>query len=315
MRAAASVLVLAILALIPLVLHSEYVVNLFILFFLYVIVAQSWNLLGGFAGQVSLGHSAFFGTGALVTRLLWVSHVPIVFALAAGGLGAMMLAALVGSPCLRMRSAYFPIGTLALAMIAQITVANIFPLPGSLSSEYLKGYTIFPRYYLALLVATLAVVVVFRFARSCAGLALVAIRDDEGAAEAMGVRTTRYKILALMVSSLFAGLGGGIFAFHQISYYYYAPFELSWSFLPTLTTFIGGLGTVGGPVLGAACFLGLSEVFALSLGEIHMVVFAFTFILVVLFVPGGLMSVNDRFRTLPAGLARRLGSLRRKAGG
>lgn len=289
-----------IFALLPALVRSEYILNLFLMFFLYVIVAQSWNLLGGFTGQVSLGHSAFFGTGALITRLLWTASVPIVPALIAGSLGSVALALLVGVPCLRMRSAYFPIGTLALAMIAQITVANIFPLPGSLSSGYLVSYSILSRYYLALLVAALTVAVVYWIVRSRAGLALVGIRDDEAAAEAMGVRTFRHKVFALVVSSLLVGLGGGIFAYHQVSYYYYAPFELSWSFLPTLTTFIGGLGTIAGPIVGAACFLGLSELFAISLGEVHIVVFAFTFILVVLFVPGGLMSISTKIRGLIA---------------
>jgi branched-chain amino acid transport system permease protein len=297
--------VLLILAVPPLVVHSEYVLNLFLMYFLYVIVAQSWNLLGGFTGQVSLGHSAFFGIGAIVTRLLWTADVPIILALIAGSAGAVLLAAIVGIPCLRMRSAYFPIGTLALAMIAQITVGNLFPVPGSLSSAYLAGYKISSRYYIALAVAALTVVVVYRIVHSRTGLALVGIRDDEAAAEAMGVRTFRYKVLALMVSSALVGLGGGIFAYHQVSYYYYAPFELSWSFLPTLTTFIGGLGTIAGPIVGAACFLGLSEIFAISLGEIHMLVFAFTFILVVLFVPGGLMSVSAKVRSLALKLVRR----------
>jgi branched-chain amino acid transport system permease protein len=278
----------------PLIVRSEYILNLLLMFFLYIIVAQSWNLLGGFTGQVSLGHSAFFGTGALITRLLWTAGLPIVPSLISGGLGSVVLASLVGVPCLRMRSAYFPIGTLALAMIAQITVGNIFPIPGSLTSEYLVGYTIFSRYYLALIVAVLTVAIVSWIVRSRTGLALVGIRDDEAAAEAVGVKTFKHKIFALVVSSLLAGLGGGIFAYHQVSYYYYAPFELSWSFLPTLTTFIGGLGTIPGPIVGAACFLGLSELFAISLGEVHIIVFALTFILVVLFVPGGLMSISTQ---------------------
>jgi len=289
---------LLLLAMPPLFVRSEYVLNLFLMYFLYVIIAQSWNLLGGFTGQVSLGHSAFFGIGAIVTRLLWTADVPIIVALIAGGAGAVLLAAIVGIPCLRMRSAYFPIGTLALAMIAQITVGNLFPVPGSLSSDYLAGYKISSRYYIALAVAALTVAVVYRIVHSRIGLALVGIRDDEAAAEAMGVRTFRYKVFSLMVSSALVGMGGGIFAYHQVSYYYYAPFELSWSFLPTLTTFIGGLGTIAGPIVGAACFLGLSEIFAITLGEIHMLVFAFTFILVVLFAPGGLMSVSAKVRGL-----------------
>ena len=167
--------------LLPALIRSEYVLNLLLMFFLYVIVAQSWNLLGGFTGQVSLGHSAFFGTGALITRLLWTANLPIVPSLIAGSLSSVALAALVGVPCLRMRSAYFPIGTLALAMIAQITVANIFPLPGSLSSEYLVGYTILSRYYLALLVAMLTVAVVYWIVHSRTGLALVGIHPRRGA--------------------------------------------------------------------------------------------------------------------------------------
>jgi branched-chain amino acid transport system permease protein len=293
-------------AFLPPFVRSEYILNLFLMFFLYIIVAQSWNLLGGFTGQVSLGHSAFFGTGALITRLLWTAGTPIVPALIAGSLGSVALALIVGVPCLRMRSAYFPIGTLALAMIAQITVANIFPVPGSLSSSYLSGYNMLNRYYLALLAAALTVGLVHWIVRSRTGLALVGIRDDEAAAEAMGVRTFRHKVFALVVSSLLVGLGGGIFAYHQVSYYFYAPFELSWSFLPTLTTFIGGLGTIAGPILGAACFLGLSELFAISLGEVHILVFAFTFILVVLFVPGGLMSISTRIRGLTAKIMGRL---------
>ncbi len=291
--------------LVPSFIRSEYALNLLLTFFLYVVIAQSWNLLGGFTGQVSLGHSAFFGTGALTTRLLWTSGLPIVPSLLIGSLSSVALAVLVGVPCLRMRSAYFPIGTLALAMIAQITVANIFPLPGSLSSGYLVGYSLPNRYYLALAVAILTVSVVYWIVRSRTGLALVGIRDDEAAAEAMGVRTFRHKVFALIVSSLLVGMGGGVFAYHQVSYYYYAPFELSWSFLPTLTTFIGGLGTIAGPIVGAACFLGLSELFAISLGEVHMVVFAFTFILVVLFVPGGLMSINTKVRSLATRVVRR----------
>jgi branched-chain amino acid transport system permease protein len=288
----------ALAGLVPLVVGSEYILNTLVLYFIYVIVAQSWNLLGGFAGQLSLGHSAFFGMGALITRLLWVGKMPILLALAGGGVASVLLAAIVGIPSLKMRSGYFAIGTLALAMIAQTTVANIFPLPSSLSSEYLAEYSLLARYYLAFAVAIFTVLIVYIVVISRKGLALVAIRDDEGAAEAMGVKTFGHKILALLLSSFLAGLGGGVFAYHQVSYYYYGPFELSWAFLPTLTTFIGGLGTISGPIVGSALFLAMSEVFAVSLGAVHVLIFGFTFILVVLFLPGGLMSISTGIRAL-----------------
>jgi branched-chain amino acid transport system permease protein len=283
---------------VPLLTRSEYFVNLLVMFFLYVTISQSWNLQGGFNGQISLGHSAFFGTGALVTRLLWMSKIPILLATIGGGLSSIILAGIVGIPCLRMKRGYFPIGTLGLAIIAQITVGNMLPVPGSLPSEYIVGYSLSSRYYLALSVAILGLLVVYSVVRSRTGLALVAIRDDEEAAEAVGVKTFRYKVKALLISSFLAGLGGGVFAYHQVSYYYQSPFELSWSFLPTLTTFIGGMGTILGPILGSVCFLALNELFAFTLGEIHLVIFGFTFIMIVLFLPGGLMSIPDKFRSL-----------------
>jgi len=293
-RLVPALFLILVLLYLPTRIKSEYFINLMITLFLYVTVSQSWNLLGGFTGQISLGHSAFFGMGALIARLLWVGHMPILLALIGGGISSTLLAGIVGIPCLRMKSAYFPIGTLALSIIAQIAVGNIFPVPGSLASEYIVGYQISPRYYLALFIAVLTLLVVYYLTRSRAGLAFVAIRDDEGAAEAMGVKTFRYKILALLVSSFLAGLAGGIFAYHQVSYYYYSPFELSWSFLATLTTFIGGLGTLVGPVLGSICFLALNELFAITLGAIHMLIFGFVFVLIVLFLPGGLMSIPEK---------------------
>lgn len=280
-----------LLACLPLVTKSEYFITQMIMLFLYITLSQSWNLLGGFTGQISLGHAALFGMGVLVTRLLWVAKTPVLLASFAGGISSMLLAGVVGIPCLRMKRGYFPIGTLALAIIGQITIGNILPLPTYLPGEYMGGYTLSSRYYLALAVGILNLLIVYYTVGSRTGLALVAIRDDEAAAEAMGVKTFRYKALALLISGFLAGLTGSVYAYHQVSFYYQSAFELSWSFLPTLTTFIGGLGTIIGPVLGSICFLVLNEVFAITLGEIHLVIFGFTFILIVLFAPGGLMSI------------------------
>jgi branched-chain amino acid transport system permease protein len=289
--------VVGLSASVPWLTKSEYFINLLVMLFLYVILSQSWNLQGGFNGQISLGHSAFFGIGALITRLLWMSKIPILLAIVGGGLSSILLAGIVGIPCLRMRRGYFPIGTLGLAIIAQITVGNILPVPGSLPGEYLVSYSLSSRYYLAFAVAILSILVVHSVIRSRTGWALVAIRDDEEAAEAVGIKTFGFKVKALLISGFLAGLGGGVFAYHQVSYYYQSPFELSWSFLPTLTTFIGGLGTILGPIVGSVCFLALNELFAFTLGEIHLVIFGFTFIMIVLFFPGGLMSIPGKVRS------------------
>lgn len=300
--------IIAVVGLFPLFIEYEYVVSLLITLFIYITIAESWNLLGGYTGQISLGHSAFFGLGALGTRLLWVAHVPIAAAVILGGFSSALLAVVVGVPCLRMRSAYFPIGTLALSMIALLTVANLFPIPGALPKDFLDAYNIYSRYYLGVAVVVPSVLVVYGMVNSRAGLAIVAIRDNEQAAMAIGVRTLPYKVLSLVLSSFLAGLGGGIYAYQHVSYYYDTPFDLIWSFTPTLTTFIGGLGTIVGPVIGSVCFLLLNELFAVTLGEVHVLIFGLSFILIVLFLPGGLMSIKEIFSSRSKA-ARRKGPL------
>ena len=276
----------------PFIVKSQYFLSLMITLFIYVILAESWNLLGGYTGQVSLGHGAFFGVGALVARLLWIHKVPILLSLPLGGLAAALLAAIVGIPCFRMRLAYFPIGTLALSMIALLTVSNLFIAAGALSPELLKSYEIFSRYYIALFIVLLTMIAIYYLVRSRPGLAIMAIRDNEKAAAAIGIKTLKYKTLALLVSTFLAGLAGGIYAYQHVSYYYDAPFDLAWSFTPPLTTFIGGISTMAGPIVGSVCFLALSEIFAVTLGAVHVLIFGFCFILIVLFLPGGLLSIK-----------------------
>ncbi len=113
------------LALLPLVIATEYILNLIILVSLYVVVSQSWNILGGYAGQISLGHSTFFGIGALAFRYLWMAGVPPYLALVGGALSSLLLASVIGFPAFKLKGHYFAIGTLAMAMIGSITVQNI----------------------------------------------------------------------------------------------------------------------------------------------------------------------------------------------
>jgi branched-chain amino acid transport system permease protein len=285
-------LLIVLLVCLPLLLKSQYLISLMITLFIYVILGESWNLLGGYTGQVSLGHAAFFGMGALVTRLLWTKNIPILLSLPLGGLAAALLAMIVGIPCFRMRVAYFPIGTLALGMIALLTVGNVFIAATALSPKLLQSFELFSRYYLALGLAVLTIVLIHFFLRSRPGLAIVAIRDNEKAAAAIGIKTLKYKTLALLVSTFLAGLAGGLYAYKHVSYYYDAPFDLNWSFAPALTTFVGGISTIAGPIVGSICFLALSEIFAVTLGQVHVLIFGLCFILIVLFLPGGLLSIR-----------------------
>jgi branched-chain amino acid transport system permease protein len=272
--------------------------NLCVQIFLAIVMAQSWNLLGGYAGQINLGHAAFFGLGALITRLLWVGGAPLVLALVAGALVATAFALVIGVPAFRLRGAYFAIGTLALAEILRITVGNLMPEISTISVGELASYNILPRYYLTLAMAMLCVAVVALLVPSRMGLGIRAVREDEAAAEATGVGALRHKLLALTVSTTLVGLAGGAFAYYHVSYYPQHVFSPAWTFDAVLMSFIGGVGTVHGPVLGALFCVILRELLAVKLAEFHLIIFGVLFMLVVLFLPGGLVEAWSRVRRL-----------------
>lgn len=293
-----SLVLLVALTCLPMFMRSEYLINILITLFIYIVLSQSWNLLGGFTGQVSLGHAAFFGIGALATRLTWLAGVPVIPALMLGGAASIAVALIIGIPAFRIQAAYFPVGTLALSMIALIAVANNFPVPGTLPRELIKAYDINSRYYLTLAVMSVTILVIWKITSSRTGMAIRAIRDDETAAEALGIRALYYKSYSLLFSSFFAGLAGGLYAYHNVSYYYDATFVLSWSFIPPLTTYIGGVSTIIGPILGASFFVVLSELFSALLGDVHVIIFGVCFILIILFFPGGLVSLLIKCKLL-----------------
>ena len=272
--------------------------NLCVQIFLAIALAQSWNLLGGYAGQINLGHAAFFGLGALATRTLWVGGSPLYLALSAGAVLATAFGVLIGGPAFRLRGAYFAIGTLALAEILRITVGNLMPEISTIPAAALASYSILPRYYLTLSIAVICVAVVAALVPSRVGLGIRAVREDEAAAEASGVGAFGHKLLALAVSTALAGLTGGAYAYYHVSYYPQHAFSPAWTFDAVLISFIGGVGTIYGPVLGALFYVILKELLVLRLMEFHLLIFGVLFILVVLFLPGGLVEAWQRARRL-----------------
>jgi branched-chain amino acid transport system permease protein len=285
-------------AALPLFTARNDLLNLCVQIFLAVVLAQSWNLLGGYAGQINLGHAAFFGLGALVTRTLWVGGTPLIFGLIAGALVATLYGIIIGIPAFRLRGAYFAIGTLGLAEILRITVGNLMPEISTISARELASYNMLPRYYLTLSMAVLCVAVVALLIPSRVGLGIRAVREDEAAAEATGVDALRHKLLALTISTALAGLAGGAFAYYHVSYYPQHTFSPAWTFDAVLMSFIGGVGTVHGPVLGALFYVIIRELLAVKLVEFHLIIFGVLFILVVLFLPGGLVEAWNRARRL-----------------
>jgi branched-chain amino acid transport system permease protein len=287
---AAAALALLGLAAVPLATERGDVLNLLFLVYLSVCLGQSWNVLAGFAGQVNLGHAAFFGVGATVARALWAgSGLPFPVAFAAGGAVAVLFALVIGLPTFRLRGVYFAIGTLGMAEALRLTTGNVLPGVSALPAELVAGYAIGPRYYLALGLAAAAMLTARSLLGSGLGLGILAVRDDEAAAEATGVAALPHKLVALAISALLAGLAGATFAYYHVSYYPELVFSPQWTFDAVLITFVGGLGTLGGPLVGAVFYVVVRELLAVSLVQVHQVVFGVLFILVVLVLPGGLV--------------------------
>ena len=244
---------------------------------------------------MSLGNAAFFGIGALSFHsLAWRGGIPVYFALPVAGVTAVALASFIGIPALQLRGVYFSIGTLALAEALRITVGNLFPLTVYIPAAHIVTYSLLPRYYLALIVAVIAQVVAYCMINSKFGLAMMAIRDDDEAADTSGVHLFKYKFVALVFSSFFSGLAGGVFAYYQTSIVPNFLFSPQWTFEPLVAASVGGAGALLGPVIGSIFLIILTELFALSLGKGYLIIFGVLFIFVVLFFPGGLIEALER---------------------
>jgi branched-chain amino acid transport system permease protein len=270
---------------------AENWLNLLYLICLGIAMGQSWNMLGGFAGQTSLGHAAFFGIGALLTRILWFDGVPFAVAFLVGGVAAAVFAMIIGAPTFRLRGAYFAIGTLAVAEAMRITIGQNLPYFSRMSGEMIASYDLTARYWVALALAIGTSVAAFLLLRSRWSLGILGVREDEEAAQASGVHVLRHKLLALALSALFMGFAGAVFAFKEVTYYPENPFLPTWTFHALMIAYIGGLGTVAGPVIGGIFFVVVRERLATSLPYVHQVIFGALFVLVVLLLPGGLMEI------------------------
>jgi branched-chain amino acid transport system permease protein len=298
-KAAGIVLIgFAVLAFLPLVVRREDVLNFVFLVLLFIALAESWNIVAGYAGQVNLGHAAFFGIGALVARTLWFAGTPLAVAMAAGAAAAVVAGLAIGVAAFRLRGAYFAIGTLALGEILRITIGNVLPEISTLPAATIATYRLTVRYYVALGLAAASVIVVAALAASRFGLGMQAVREDEDAAEASGVSALGLKTFALAVSTALAGLAGGLFAYYHVSYYPQHAFGPHWTFDAVLITFIGGVGTLQGPVLGAIFYVLLKEYLALRWVDFHVLIFGVLFVVIVLLLPGGLVEAASRMRSL-----------------
>ena len=288
--------IIALSALLPLFTTRSDILTWSCLTLQYILLSQSWNIIAGCAGQVNLGHAAFFGLGALTTRYFWLGGLPFPIALLSGAVIATLFALLIGIPAFRLRGIYFVIGTLVLAEILKVVIDTRFPVASVLPAEILATYSLVPRYYLSLMGAVLAMISVYFISHSKLGLGIMAIREDEDAAKTSGVGILQYKLIAFAISTFLAGFAGGIFAFYMVAIQPGYVFSPVWTFDPVVIVYIGGIGTLIGPVIGSVFFVLLKQWLSLYLpGGLHLAVFGVLFILVVLYMPDGFIEAIRRY--------------------
>jgi branched-chain amino acid transport system permease protein len=300
-KALAAAGAVAVLLALPAVL-SGYAITIFILIFFYAYLAQAWNILGGYAGQLSAGHAAFVGIGGYTSALLFERGVTPWLGMFVGAALAAVLGAVIGYLGFRfgLRGFYFVLLTVAFAEICRILASNVEAVGGAIGL-YIT-FTGDPRhfqfrdprayYYIALALMLLATGVAALLERRRLGIYLTAIREDEAACEALGVDTFKYKMLAMVVSSFLTGLAGTFYAFQNFSLQPGAVFGIPLSVEILIRPIIGGAGTLLGPVLGSFILTPLAEVSRQYFGQgglhgAHLVVYGLLLVAVVLFLPQG----------------------------
>ena len=298
----------ALIALLPAVTHSDYLINIAVMTLYGALLGQAWNILGGYGGQFSFGHAAFFGTGAYTVAVLQVQFgINPWIGLVAGGALAMAVAAFIGFSTFRygLRGSYFALVTLAFAEVLRI-LSNSVPFTGagvgiliplkhgvaSLQFASKSGY-----FFLIWAMTLAAFLAVWWMGHSRFGASLMAVRDNEDAARALGVDAFRVKMGAIMLSGLFSGLGGVFYAQYFLYLDPYIAYGPAISVESLLVPIIGGLGTLFGPLLGAAALHAIAQGTNELIGDvpgISLALYGALLVAMVLFLPRGLASFSLR---------------------
>jgi branched-chain amino acid transport system permease protein len=260
---------LAALIALPFAVRSPSLQNAIIVLFMLAQLGVAWNILGGYAGQVSFGHAAFFGCGAYVsTWLLLQFGLSPWIGMIAGALVAALMSLVIGWPCFRLRGHYFAMATIAVAEIIQAIVTNWDALGGAVGlylpvEESWRGFVFntskLPYYYISLGLLVLTLLVNRAVARSHFGYYFRAIKDEPDAARSLGVSLTRYKLLAIALSSALTAAGGTLYAQKELYIDPGSVLATSLSIKIALVAILGGVGTLFGPVIGAAVLTLIEE--------------------------------------------------------
>ena len=272
--------------------YRDYVLNLAIIVMLSALGGLSFNLLGGYAGQISFGHAAFFGISAYAFALLFQQAAlnPFLAMFLAAGLSSIVCVPL-GLILFRLRGAYFALSMLAFAEIARLIAQEWTSVTnGAAGLLYFSAFDKATNYWVLLTMVIASIIGTWLLVRSKPGAYFLAIREDQDAAEALGINTTRYKLLVFIVSAFMMGLAGAFYA----SYFAYLEpnvvfNSINFSLNVLIVTLIGGIGQLFGPVVGAAVLVLTTEVFVHVFGEGNVLMSGILLILVMLFMPEGLV--------------------------
>jgi branched-chain amino acid transport system permease protein len=307
-------LVVAAVLILPQIVTNRFAIDIFIRILLFAFIGVAWNLMGGYAKQLSLGHAAYFGLGAYTSTILEIRFgISPWIGMVAGGLVAMLASLPIGALCFRLRGPYFAIATIATAQVLMLlflkfrdfawgaegtTIPNYGDAPLMMQFDEKAAY-----YYLALGLLALGLAVTYRVEHSWMGYYLVAIGEDEDAAEAIGVNAPRIKRDIYMVSAFLTALAGTFY----VQYIYFidpaTAFSFNISVEAALVSIVGGIGTLWGPVLGTVLLETTSALLqswlGSSAGGVQLTVYSLILIGVILWRPSGLLGLfTDIYRRI-----------------
>lgn len=284
----------ALFALLPLVV-GPYALGIGLGLLMWIALAESWAMFSGLSGYISLGHAVFYGVGAYATVLLW-QVVPLWLAIPLSGVAAGLLAVCLGWPCLRVRGPYFVILTLGVSEFVKYIVISTEAALGRQGRLLIGTPSLTVLFEAMLVLAVVSMIVLYVVRSSKLGAGLLAIREDEVAAEAIGVNATALKLLAFTLSALIPGMVGGLMILRSTYFEPLQAFSPTTSFTIVTIAILGGTDEVPGPLLGAVLLVLISELLWARAPEVYMIILGVLLVAFVLFLPEGLLGRAQRLR-------------------
>ena len=284
----------ALFALLPLVV-GPYALGIGLGLLMWIALAESWAMFSGLSGYISLGHAVFYGVGAYATVLLW-QVVPLWLAIPLSGVAAGLLAVCLGWPCLRVRGPYFVILTLGVSEFVKYIVISTEAALGRQGRLLIGTPSLTVLFEAMLALAVVSMIVLYVVRSSKLGAGLLAIREDEVAAEAVGVNATALKLLAFTLSALIPGMVGGLMILRSTYFEPLQAFSPTTSFTIVTIAILGGTDEVPGPLLGAMLLVLMSELLWARAPEVYMIILGVLLVAFVLFLPEGLLGRAQRLR-------------------